>query len=169
MTVYGIFLCNQTGRLVNQQLQAAVPTVETLQTPLQLPGGPWQRHATKIPTTWEFTGQNQTLTRLLVPITIDTMALAEPDQPVSLILTTKAVNHHVAIHKATLLTPAQAHQQVDACWQHALRAAAPAYPVSYGKQTPHSQVRKFWYQPAPHTCVNVIILDYDHLPLISQP
>lgn len=152
MTVYGLFLCNQAGRLINQQLQPTVPSTNALQTPPQLPGGPWQLHATKTKTTWEFTSQHQTLTRLLVPIKINSATLAEPDQSISLVLKTKVVNQHVGV-----------------CWNHAMLAAKPAYPVSYGKPTPYSQARKFWYQPAPHTRINVITIDYDHLPVPYCP
>lgn len=169
MIPYGIFLCNQAGRLINQQFRPSHPKIEALQTPLQLPGGPWQPHATKTENRWEFTGQNQTLTRLMEPINVSPFVRDEPDQPCSLILTTKVVHHHVTVCQATLLTPKDAYYQVDFYWKHALSAAKPASPVSYGKPTRHSLVRKFWYQSAPHTRINVIILDYDHLPLISQP
>lgn len=143
MIPYGLFLCNQAGCLINQQFQPTHPKIEALQTPPQLPGGPWQPHATKTENTWEFTGQKQTLTRLMEPIEINPAVLAEPDQPVSLVLITKVVNQHVAFCQATLLTSQQANQHVDVCWNHARLAAAPAYPVSYGKPTSYSQVRKF--------------------------
>lgn len=168
MIPYGLFLCNQAGRLINQQFQPTHPKIEALQTPPQLPGGPWQPHATKTENTWEFTGQKQTLTRLMEPIEINPAVLAEPDQPVSLVLITKVVNQHVTFCQATMLTPKDAHYHVNMRWDHALLAAKPAYPVSYGKRTRYSQVRKFWYQAAPHTRINIITLDYAHLPLICQ-
>lgn len=170
MIPYGLFLCNQAGRLINQQFQPSHPKIEALQIPPQLPGGPWQPHATKTENKWEFTGQKQTLTRLMEPIDVHPAVLAEPDQPVSLVLITKIVNQHVTFCQATMLTPKDAYYQVDFyfCWKHALSAAKPAYPVSYGKRTPYSQVHKFWYQPAPHTRINVITLDYARLLLISR-
>lgn len=169
MIPYGLFLCNQAGRLINQQFQPTHPKIEALQTPLQLPGGPWQPHATKMENTWEFTGQKQTLTRLTEPIDVHPAVLAEPDQPVSLVLITKVVNQHVTFCRATMLTPKDAYYQVDSYWKHALSAAKPASPVSYGKPTRYSLVRKFWYQPAPRTHINIITLDYAHLPLVCRP
>ena len=168
MIPYSIFLCNQAGRLINQQFQPSHPKIEALQTPLQLPGGPLQPHATKTETTWEFTGQKQTLTRLMEPIDVHPAVLAEPDRPVSLVLITKVVNQHVTFCQATMLTPKDANYDVNMRWDHALLAAKPAFPVSYGKPTRYSQVRKFWYQSAPHTRINIITLDYAHLPSIIQ-
>lgn len=169
MLPYGLFLCNQAGRLINQKFQPTHPKIEVLQTQLQLPGGPWQLHATKTENTWEFTGHHQTLTRLLVPINVHPIVRDEPDQPCSLILKTKVVNQHVTDCQATILTPQDAHYLVDLWWNQALAATKPAQPVSYGKPTRYSLVRKFWYQPAPHTRINVITLDYPHLPSAVCP
>lgn len=168
MIPYGIFLFNQAGRLINQQFQPSHPKIEVLKMPLQLPGGPWQPHATKTENTWEFTGQKQTLTRLMEPIDVHPAVLAEPNQPVSLVLITKVVNQHVTFCQTTMLTPKDAYYHVNMLWDHALLAAKPAYPVSYGKPTRYSLMRKFWYQPAPRTRINIITLDYAHLPSIIQ-
>lgn len=169
MLPYGLFLCNQAGRLINQQLLPDLPLAYVQQAPPKLPGGPWQPHATKSELVWEFIGRNQTLTRLLEPINVHPIVRDEPDQPCSLILTTKVVHHHVTDCQATLLTPEDARYHVNTLWEHARQAAKPAEPVSYGKPTFYSLVRKFWYQPAPHTRINVITLDYPHLPASVCP
>lgn len=169
MIPYGLFLCNQAGRLINQQLLPDLPLAYVQQAPPQLPGGPWQPCATKSALVWEFIGRTQTLTRLLVPIGVNKVALAEPDQPASMVLITKVVNHHVTDFQATFLTPEDAHYDVNMRWKQALSTAKPAQPVSYGKPTRYSLVRKFWYQPAPHTRSNVITLDYPHLPSAVCP